>query len=77
MSMHTEWDTAGECGVEVMTAADATETLWPDEPVEASHVLVLGGAGGGCLAVEGSLTDLLNLASEIRTTVMAAMIDRT
>lgn len=65
MSIHTEWDTATECEVEVITADEAIETLGADEVITAPYVLVLGGAGGGCLAVEGTAAALRAFAARI------------
>lgn len=65
MSMHTEWDTATECAVTILDGHDVEA----DEPVTAPYVLFLGGAGGGCLAVEGTRTELQEFVARIATEV--------
>ena len=67
--IHAEWDTATDCEVEVITADEAIETLGADEVTTAPYVLVLGGAGGGCLAVEGTAAELRAFARRILSAV--------
>ena len=69
MSIHTEWDTATTCEIEVYTAEEANEELAPDEEVDAPFVLTLGGAGGGCLAIEGTADELRAFAGKVLAAV--------
>lgn len=70
MSMHIEWDTAKECAIEVLDAAEANEDLRPDEEIEdGNHILILGGAGGGALAIEGTIGDLKRFAELVATQI--------
>jgi hypothetical protein len=70
MSMHVEWDGAATCDVTVMSRQEANaEGCWLGEPVDAPFVLVLGGAGGGCLAIEGTAEALQALAADITAQV--------
>ncbi len=70
MPIHTEWDTAATCQVHVRTADEAMQIHGTDEPAP-SPVLVLGGDGGGCLAVTGTYTELLALVERIREAITA------
>jgi hypothetical protein len=65
--MHTEWDTATSCDYVALPTSRADEDLglYPDEPYSAPAVLVLGGAGGGCLAIEGTKEDLIEFAEAV------------
>lgn len=76
MSMHTEWDTATGFGFDVYTADEANESLTPGEEVTSPYVLVLGGAGGGCLAIEGTADELRAWIVKVHDHVMATVPDR-
>lgn len=73
MSVHTEWDVATECDIEVLTAEAAENALRPAAAIDhGSHVLVLGGAGGGCLALEGDLAQLAEFSDRVAQALTAA-----
>lgn len=67
MSMHIEWDDATSCEVEIYTAEEFEEEF--GDTIEATHSLVLGGAGGGCLSIEGSRAELVAFAQRVLKTV--------
>jgi hypothetical protein len=71
MSMHIEWDTATDCNITTASAADANEHWALDASVDAPFVLMLGGAGGGALAIEGTRAELAALARQILDDVRA------
>lgn len=77
MSVHTEWDVAATCQVEVASREEANDewSLGEDEEVTAPFVLVLGGDGGGCLAVEGTREELIAFAERVRRAVHALSSD--
>uniref|UniRef100_UPI003F498CF7 hypothetical protein n=1 Tax=Pseudonocardia sp. CA-138482 TaxID=3240023 RepID=UPI003F498CF7 len=75
MSMHTEWDVAATCCVGTYTASEAEEEFHADVHVESDYVLVLGGDGGGCLAVEGNRAQLISFSDRIRSAVLDLPID--
>ncbi|WP_236788118.1 hypothetical protein [Amycolatopsis sp. GM8] len=68
MSLHIEWDAARSCGIELMSAEQATRDLEAQEATT-SPVLLLGGDGGGALAVEGSITELVAFAERMLAVV--------
>lgn len=63
--IHVEWDVAETCDISAMTAADAEEELRPGEGINAPFVVVLGGDGGGCLAVEGTREELIKFGQRV------------
>lgn len=67
MSLHVEWDTASEAGASIYTRDAAREEFGED--VNAPFVLVLGGNGGGALAIEGTRDELVKLTEGILTAV--------
>lgn len=69
MSVHTEWDEAKTCGVGATTAEDANTEWYLDGEVTQPYVLVLGGDGGGCLAVEGTRAELVAFAERVSRAV--------
>lgn len=68
--LHVEWDTAENCTIAVLTPEQADRELAPDVDCE-QHVLLLGGDGGGALAVEGTPDQLKAFAERILATVGA------
>jgi hypothetical protein len=64
MSMHVEWDKASEAGASIYTREAAQEEFGADD-ISAPFVLVLGGNGGGALAVEGTRDELIKLGEDI------------
>ena len=77
MSMHVEWDIARTCKIEILAAAEAEDVLHADYAVDGDYVAVLGGDGGGCLAIEGSRDQLTRLARALLATVDALPIETT
>lgn len=55
MSMHVEWDTAEDCGVELV---EPGTSLGDAEVDQDAYGLVLGGSGGGALCIEGTVPEL-------------------
>lgn len=66
--LHVEWDEAASCKVSLLTPVEANAELRPDEDCEHS-VLLLGGYGGGALAVEGTPEQLKVFARRILAVV--------
>ncbi len=54
MSMHVEWDTAATAEIQVWSATAALDLLAPDTRKVSGPVLVIGGSGGGCIAIESN-----------------------
>lgn len=71
MSLHIEWDTA-TVEVRLLPAEQGLDELHPDAGIDSSHVLVLGGDGGGALAIEGDLDDLAAVGHRIADAVREA-----
>ncbi|ALE76807.1 hypothetical protein FRP1_28860 (plasmid) [Pseudonocardia sp. EC080625-04] len=71
MSLHIEWDTAS-VEVRLLPAEQGLDELHPDAGIDSSHVLVLGGAGGGALAIEGDLDALADIGHQIGDAVREA-----
>lgn len=69
MSMHTEWDVAKTCAIGAASREEANDEWSLGEEVTAPYVLVLGGDGGGCLAVEGTREELIAFADRVRRAV--------
>ena len=75
MSMHTEWDVARTAELSLLDEQEAYDNLQPDAEIDYSHVLVIGGSGGGCMALEGSLSDIETVGRRIMTKALRAMVD--
>jgi hypothetical protein len=71
--MHVEWSAASAQEVRLMTASEADDELSPDEPIDGTHVLFLGGAGGGGLAVEGNREEILAWATRLCDVVLSQL----
>lgn len=69
MSLHIEWDTARECEMEILDRETANEELSPAEEITVPYVVILGGAGGGALAVEGTESELIKWVDRLRKIV--------
>jgi hypothetical protein len=69
--MHIEWDTATDCNVSTASAVEANADWSLDAEVVEPFVLMLGGAGGGALAIEGTRAELVALAGRILAEVRA------
>lgn len=71
MSLHIEWD-AAPVEIRLLPAEQGLHELRPDAGIDSSHVLVLGGDGGGALAIEGGLDDLADVGHQIAAAVRHA-----
>lgn len=66
VSLHIEWDTAY---AEVQIYPRGTEFSGYEEPITEDFGVLIGGAGGGALMLEGSLDELTALSDRLRAAI--------